>query len=173
MDYTQGAMRNATKSNFRPVNSEPMSQGTRCHQLALYLIFDSPLNMLCDSPTNYIAEQQCTDFICAVPTVWDDTRMLDGKIGEYVITARKSSEAGVWYVGGITDWTPRSVDVQLGRVLEPGKYILQLFRDGANSHRRASDYKYEEVPFTVSGNNSSFTVKMAPGGGFAMKIVRL
>lgn len=173
MDYTQGAMRNATKSNFRPVNSEPMSQGTRCHQLALYLIFDSPLNMLCDSPTNYIAEQQCTDFICAVPTVWDDTRMLDGKIGEYVITARKSPEAGVWYVGGITDWTPRSVDVQLGSVLEPGKYILQLFRDGANSHRRASDYKYEEVPFTVSGNNSSFTVKMAPGGGFAMKIVRL
>ena len=95
MDYTQGAMRNATKSNFRPVNSEPMSQGTRCHQLALYLIFDSPLNMLCDSPTNYIAEQQCTDFICAVPTVWDDTRMLDGKIGEYVITARKSPESGM------------------------------------------------------------------------------
>lgn len=104
MDYTQGAMRNATRNNYRPVNSEPMSQGTRCHQLALYVVLDSPLNMLCDSPTAYLHEKECTEFIAAIPTVWDETRILGGRLGEYIVTARR--KGSTWYVGGITDWTP-------------------------------------------------------------------
>ena len=97
MDYTQGAMRNASKGNYYPSNSEPMSQGTRCHQLALYMILDSPFNMLCDTPSNYEREQECTDFISAVPTVWDETVVLDGKMGEYIITARRKGDT--WYIG--------------------------------------------------------------------------
>ena len=85
MDYTQGAMRNATKKNYKPIRTEPMSQGTRCRQLAEYVVFESPLNMMCDSPTNYMAEQECTDFIAAIPTVWDETVALDGKVAEYVV----------------------------------------------------------------------------------------
>ncbi len=109
MDYTQGAMRNSTRGNHYISNSEPMSQGTRCHQLALYMILDAPLTMLCDSPSNYRQEQECTDFIAAVPTVWDETRILQGKMGEYILTARRSGDE--WFVGGITDWTPRNIDV--------------------------------------------------------------
>ena len=96
MDYTQGAMRNATYSNFTPVYNEPMSQGTRCHQLGLYMVLDSPLNMLCDTPSNYMDNQECCDFISAIPTVCDETRFIDGKVGEYVVSARRSGDD--WYV---------------------------------------------------------------------------
>lgn len=86
VDYTQGAMNNANRQNFRPVHTQPMSPGTRAHQLALYMVLYSPLNMLCDSPSNYRREQECTDFISSVPTVWDETVVLDGKMGEYIVT---------------------------------------------------------------------------------------
>lgn len=101
VDYTQGAMVNAARHNFRPVNSQPMAPGTRSHQLALYMILYSPLNMLCDSPSNYRREQECTDFIASVPTVWDETKVLDGKLGEYIVTARRKGDD--WYIGGITN----------------------------------------------------------------------
>ena len=92
MDYTQGAMRNATRHNYHPINTEPMSQGTRCHQLALYVILESPLNMLCDNPTNYMREAECTNFIAEFPTVWNKTVALDGKVSEYVATARQHAD---------------------------------------------------------------------------------
>ena len=92
-DYTQGAMRNAAPGNYRPVNSEAMSQGTRCHQLAEYVVFDAPLTMLCDSPSNYLREPECTDFIAGIPTVWDETVALDGRIGEYVVGSWPRSTA--------------------------------------------------------------------------------
>ncbi|MBQ0115806.1 MAG: glycoside hydrolase family 97 protein, partial [Bacteroidales bacterium] len=111
MDFTQGAMRNAVKENFYPCNSQPMSQGTRSRQLALYMILNSPFNMLCDTPTNYEDNQECTDFIASEPTTWDETRVLEAKIGECVIMAhRKGSK---WYVGGITNWQERDVTVDL------------------------------------------------------------
>ena len=100
MDYTQGAMRNATRGNYRPVNSEAMSQGTRCRQLAEYVVFESPLNMLCDSPSNYMDEPECTGFIAEIPTVWDETKVIDGRIAEYIATARRSG--GTWYIGAMT-----------------------------------------------------------------------
>ena len=166
MDYTQGAMRNATKRNYRPVNSEPMSQGTRCRQLAEYVIFDSPLNMLCDSPSNYMREQECLEYIAQIPTVWDETRGLCGEVGKYIAMARRSGD--VWYVGGLTDWSSRSIQIDLG-FLPEGEYIVEMFIDGVNAHRIARDYKkvISNVP-----SDRKMDIKMAPGGGFSLKIYK-
>ena len=165
MDYTQGAMRNASRGNYRPVDSEPMSQGTRCHQLALYVVLDSPLNMLCDSPTNYLREAECTEFIAAIPTVWDETRILGGRMGEYIVTARRSGDT--WYVGGITDWTPRDVEVDLAPLGIGGTVEATIFRDGVNADRKASDYKRETIRIDTA---EPLKIHLAPGGGFALKI---
>ena len=159
MDYTQGAMHNATKKSYFPCYSQPMSQGTRCRQLALYLIFDSPFNMLCDTPTNYEAEPECLDFISKVPVAWDERRVLSAKVGEYVIEACRKGDT--WYVGGITNWEARTVNLDLSFI--EGKQ-MELFVDGINAHRHAEDYKKSvgTVPATL-------TVHLAPGGGFALK----
>ncbi len=160
MDYTQGAMRNARKAVYRPCYTEPMSQGTRCHQLALYVILDSPLNMLCDSPDNYRREPMCADFIAGIPTVWDETRVLAGKMGDYVVTARRSGDR--WYVGALTDWNARNIDIDLS-FLGEGSYVMESFADGANAHRNAYDHKVSSETVTAE---SKVTVKMAPGGGW-------
>ncbi len=165
MDYTQGAMRNATRNNYRPVNSEPMSQGTRCHQLALYVVLDSPLNMLCDSPTAYLHEKECTEFIAAIPTVWDETCILGGRLGEYIVTARR--KGSTWYVGGITDWTPRDVEIDLAPLGIDATVEATIFRDGANADRQASDYRRKTIRIDTS---KPLTVHLAPGGGFVVKI---
>ena len=164
MDYTQGAMRNASRGNYRPVNSEPMSQGTRCRQLAEYVVFYSPLNMLCDSPSNYMKEKECTEFIAAVPEVWDESRGLAGKVGEYIAIARRSGSD--WYVGAMTDWSAREMTLDLS-FLPEGSYQVELYRDGANSDRAASDYRKEIVDLP---SDRKINIKMAPGGGWAAKI---
>ena len=166
MDYTQGAMRNSTKNNYRPVNSEAMSQGTRCRQLAQYVIFDSPLNMLCDSPSNYMNEKECTEFIANVPEVWDETRGLAGEVGKYIAMAkRKGSE---WYVGAMTDWSKRSLTLDLA-FLPEGEYVVELYKDGINADRAARDFKKEIVELPA---DRKLEVNMMPGGGFAAKIVK-
>ena len=165
-DYTQGAMRNATLQNYRPVNSEPMSPGTRCRQLAEYVIFDAPFTMLCDSPSNYLQEPECTKYIAEIPTVWDETLVLGGKIGEFVTMARRSGDT--WYVGSMTDWTPRDMTVELG-FLPAGRYSVEIFKDGVNAHRAARDYAKEEKT-VVPGDRLKF--HMAPGGGWVAKIVK-
>lgn len=164
MDYTQGAMRNATRENYYPSNSEPMSQGTRCHQLAMYIVLESPFNMLCDSPSNYMREPESTSFIAQVPTVWDETVVLDGKMGEYIITARRKGDT--WYVGGLNNWDARDVEVDLS-FLSSGSHKAVLFKDGVNAHRTARDYKREEV--SVS-STQPLKVHLAPGGGFTLQI---
>ena len=166
VDYTQGAMRNATRSNYHPVYNEPMSQGTRCRQLAQYVVFESPLNMLCDSPSNYSKETECMEFISTVPTVWDETRALCGEVGKYIAMARRSGEE--WYAGGMTDWNERTLTLDLS-FLPQGVYSVELYRDGVNADRRASDYKKEVFDLPLNG---LLKVKMAPGGGFAAKIVK-
>ena len=166
MDYTQGAMRNATKKNYKPIRTEPMSQGTRCRQLAEYVVFESPLNMMCDSPTNYMAEQECTDFIAAIPTVWDETVALDGKVAEYVVMARR--KADTWYVGAMAGWDGREMEIDLG-FLPEGEYSMTVFRDGVNAHRIASDYR--KVTMAVPSDRK-MKIKMAPGGGWAAVIAR-
>lgn len=164
MDYTQGAMRNAVKGNYRPVNSEPMSQGTRCRQLATYVIFESPFNMLCDAPSNYRREKECTEFISNIPTIWDETVSLDGKVSEYVAIARRHGND--WYIGVLTNWTPRELDLDLS-FLGEGDYILELFKDGINADRAARDYKKEVIPVPA---NRKLRIRMAPGGGYAARI---
>jgi alpha-glucosidase len=161
MDYTQGAMRNATRGNYRPVNSEAMSQGTRCRQLAQYVIFDSPINMLCDSPSNYMKEKECTDFIANVPEIWDETRGLDGKVGQYIVMARRSGS--VWYVGAMTDWSARELTIDLS-FLPEGQYKVELYKDGINADRAACDYKKMTLDLPA---DKKLTINMMPGGGFA------
>lgn len=164
MDYTQGAMRNSTKESFRSVFSEPMSQGTRCRQLATYVVFESPLNMLCDSPTSYEKEQECTDFITSIPTVWDNTVAIDGKLGEYIVMARQKRDS--WYVGAMTNWDARTLDVDLS-FLPAGNYAAEIFKDGLNADKKASDYKKEILQIDA---DRKIKIDMAPGGGYVMKI---
>jgi len=156
-DYTQGAMRNATRDNYRPVNTEPMSQGTRCHQLAEYIVFDAPLTMLCDSPTNYRREEECTRFIASVPTVWDETIALAGKMAEYVAIARRSGST--WYVGVLGNWDERDLEIDLSH-LGVGTKQGDAFLDGINAQRAARDYRHEKVSV-----NGTWKVHLAPGGG--------
>ena len=164
MDYTQGAMRNATKKNYRPVKSEPMSQGTRSHQAAEYIVFDSPLVMLCDTPTSYEAEPEYTRLIASVPTVWDETRILDGKVGEYIVTARRSGE--VWYIGALTNWTEREMDIRLDF---PGgsAWQVDLCVDGPNAGRAARDYALRTLQVRAG---ECLPARLAPGGGWFARL---
>ena len=166
MDYTQGAMRNASKSNYRPVYNEPMSQGTRCRQLAEYVVFDSPLNMLCDSPSNYIAEAECTEFIAACPETWDESLGVNGEIGKYITIARRSGDA--WYVGALTNWDERDITLDLS-FLGEGEWSLDIFQDGPNAEEAARDYV--RTAATVPADRK-ITAHLAPGGGWAAKITR-
>ncbi|MDR1762964.1 MAG: glycoside hydrolase family 97 protein [Dysgonamonadaceae bacterium] len=163
-DYTQGAMKNATKGNYRAVYNEPMSQGTRCRQLAEYVIFESPLNMLCDNPSNYMAEPECTRFIAEIPTVWDETVALNGKVGEYVTIARRKGDT--WYAGSLTNWTPRSLELDLS-FLGKGDFEAVIFRDGANADRAARDYHVENITIP---SDRKLKIEMASGGGWVIKI---
>ena len=159
VDYTQGAMLNNIYKYYKPNNVNPCSQGTRCRQLAMYVIYESPFNMLCDSPIHYEREAECTEFIAKVPTVWDETIALDGKVGEYIVMARRKDDK--WYIGGLTGHKEHTVTVDLSMLLDNPKTV-ELFSDGVNAHRHADDYRK-----TVSAAEKTLTVKMAPGGGFA------
>ena len=161
MDYTQGAMINGGRWNYHPCWMEPMSQGTRCHQLALYIVLESPLNMLCDSPTLYDREPDYTRFVAGIPTVWDETRVLQGQVGEYIVTARR--KGNTWYIGGITNWTERDIEIDLSPF---GSAPSTLFSDGVNAHRRGSDY----ILSTLDPHLSSLKIHLAPGGGFVLRI---
>ena len=163
VDYTQGAMLNAGRK-YVPNRSEPMSQGTRCHQLGMYVTYESPFNMLCDTPIHYEREKECTDFIASVPTVWDETVALDGKVGEYVIMARRSGD--VWYIGGLTNWDARDVELDLN-ALGAGGWNVEMFADGVNVEKNAKDYKVVRTQ-----NTDKLKVRMASGGGFAARLTR-
>lgn len=162
MDYTQGAMRNSVKDKYYPNYNAPMSQGTRCRQLAEYVVFDSPLNMLCDSPSNYMREKECTQFISEIPTVWDETRVLDGRVGEYIVVARRKGDD--WYIGALTNWEARAVTFTLPESCR-GR-MMEVFSDGVNADRCAEDYKRS----VLKVNNEEITVSLASGGGWAAHI---
>ncbi|NDV95108.1 glycoside hydrolase family 97 protein [Dysgonomonas sp. 521] len=164
VDYTQGAMRNGAKGNYHPSISQPMSQGTRCHQLASYVVFESPFNMLCDTPTNYMREAESLEFIAAIPTVWDETIILDGKMGEYIVTARR--KGNVWYIGGMTNWDARNLKVDLSFLGEKAR-TTTLFKDGVNAHRNGEDYKKESIQLK---GKKDLDIHLAPGGGFALRV---
>ena len=164
LDYTQGAINNANKENFKAVYSEPMSQGTRCRQLAQYIIFDSPLNMLCDAPTNYLKEAECTKFIAAIPTVWEETKALCGEVGKYLAMARQKND--VWYVGALTNWDSRDMELDLS-FLGEGEYKAEIFEDGINADRVGKDYKRKVIPVPA---DRRLKIHMVSGGGHVMRI---
>ena len=166
MDYTPGALRNANRVDYRAIHARPMSQGTRAHQVACYVVFDSPLEMLCDSPSDYLKEDETTRFITSIPTVFDRTGILSGKVGESVVTLREKD--GRYYLGALTSWEARDVDVDFS-FLPAGSWKCRLFADGANAHKAGEDYVLRE--FSVS-SASSEKIHLAPGGGFAMIITK-
>jgi alpha-glucosidase len=164
MDYTPGAMRNANKANFRPINSNPMSQGTRCQQLAMYVVFEAPLQMLSDNPTIYMREQECTDFISGVPVTFDETVPIDGKVGEYLALARKKGTT--WYVGAMTNWNARDLSLDFS-FLGEGDFQAVIFKDGINADRDGTDYKKEVIKIS---SGTKLNIHLAPGGGWAARI---
>ncbi|MDO5482845.1 MAG: glycoside hydrolase family 97 catalytic domain-containing protein [Bacteroidaceae bacterium] len=170
VDFTPGGFRNATKDDFQPIYNNPMTMGTRCHQMAHYIIHDSPLTMLADNPTTYEKEPECTDFIASLPTVYERMTVLDGKMGEYIITARQ--QGGDWYVAGETNWEARDVDIDVS-FLPAGTYEVTAFFDGKNAEKVASDYEVMKqtvtIPYPI---HEKITVHMASGGGFAAKIIK-
>lgn len=167
MDYTPGAMLNAQEKNFHPVFTRPMSMGTRCHQLAMYVVYESPLQMLADSPSHYLREKECMEFLGPVPTVWDETRVLEASVGNYVLIARKNGNN--WYVGAMTDWDPRTLKLDLS-FLGEGRYTALIFQDGINADKYGNDYKKIQKTVTTA---DSFTLQLAPGGGWAAKIAKI
>ena len=164
VDYTQGAMRNALQREYAPNWSNPASQGTRARQVAEYIVFDSPFVMLCDSPSAYRKEPETTRFITDLPTVWDETRILQGSVGQFIVTARRSGDT--WYVGGLTDWKERDLALDLSSLIK-GKHSATLYCDGVNATRNATDYRLEQVEVQ---SKKPFRVYLAPGGGFVLII---
>ena len=164
MDYTPGALRNASKKEYRTVNERPMSQGTRAHQLACYVVFDEPFAMLCDSPSDYLKEDETTRWIASIPTVFDRTEILSAKIGEYVVTMREKD--GKFYVGGLTNWDARELTVDTS-FLPEGNWKWKIFMDGKNADTVGSDYVLGFFN-SISKDKGPVTIPLAPGGGFVI-----
>jgi len=164
MDYTPGAMRNSTRSGFHADGSMPMSQGTRSHQLAMYTVFEAPLQMLSDNPTVYTKESECTDFISHVPTTFDSTVAPDGSLGEFVAMARRKN--GIWYAGILNNWNGRDITLDFS-FLGKGEYEAEIFKDGINADRDATDYKKEIKKLNAS---TRLVIHLANGGGWAARI---
>ena len=165
VDYTPGAMRNATKADWRAMYYTPASMGTRCHQLAAYIVHDSPFTMLCDAPTNYLNEQECVDFMASLPVEVDSTFIASGELGKYIVTVRKKDVN--WYIGGMTNWDERDVQLDFSFLPEGMSYTAVLFKDGVNANKQAEDYRKETIRID---KDSRLTLHLASGGGFAMKL---
>jgi len=166
MDYTPGAMINATEENFAIRWSEPMSMGTRCHQLAMYVIYESPLQMLCDNPSNYYNEPECMEFLSTVPTVWDTTIVITASISEHITLARKRGKE--WYIGAMTNWDSRDIKIDLSFIGE-GDFSIEYYQDGANADRHAADFKKLNKSVTAA---DKMTIHLASGGGWVARIVK-
>jgi len=169
MDYTPGAMLNATRDRFKVVFKQPMSLGTRCHQIAMYVVYESPLQMLADSPTNYLREVETTEFLRLIPTVWDETRVLDARIGDYVVVARRKGQD--WFVGAMNDWTARELEIDLASFLPPAtghtRWDMVSFADGPDADRVATSYRRDSAGVSA---RPRIKIKLAPGGGWAARI---
>ena len=162
LDYTPGAMVNATRAQFFGNNDHPMSQGTRAHQVAMYITYDAPLQMLADSPSKYMKEQETTDYISRIPTVFDEVIGLDGEIGEYTVIAKRKGQK--WYLSAMTNWQSRDLSIDLS-MLSSGSHQATIFADGLNADRDATDYK---CSVTTVRQGQRLNIHLAPGGGWSM-----
>lgn len=165
VDYTPGAMRNAQKADWKAVYYNPMSQGTRAHQVATYIVYDSPFTMLCDSPSLYQKEPECTRFIASIPTVFGHTEVLDGKMGEYIVTMRADKEK--WYVGGMTNWNARDYELDFSFLPAGKSFTAKILKDGVNAAKQGDDYTISKISVNQSSKEK---IQLAPGGGFAVII---
>ncbi len=161
LDFTPGSMTNKNALDYAVSFSNPMSQGTRCHQIAMYVCYDAPLQMMCDSPTNYYKEQESATFISKMPTVWDDTKVLDAKVGDYILMARHKDNN--WYLGAMTDWTARSLNLDFS-FLGEGNYEIEIMQDGINAEKSCNDYKRIVKQITKA---DKLQIELAKGGGWA------
>lgn len=162
LDYTPGAMVNATRDCFFGNNNHPMSQGTRAHQVAMYTIFNAPLQMLADSPSKYIKEQETTDYIAQIPTVFDEVVPLDGKLGEYAVIAKRKGNK--WYVAAMNNWNPCDLKINLSSLFKTSQAIkAELFYDGVNADRDGTDYRHQT---TTINPTEPLKIHLAPGGGW-------
>lgn len=164
MDFTPGAMRNAARGSFAALFQTPMSMGTRCHQLAMYVVYEAPLQMLSDSPSNYLREPEAMEFLAPVPTTWDETVVLDAQIGEFVAVARRHGKQ--WYVGAMTNWTERDLELRFD-FLPQGELAMTSYEDGVNAHRVGSDFRMRKGKIN---RQTALKVHLAPGGGWAARI---
>ena len=167
MDYIPGTTRNSTKNGFRKSGNYPMGQGTRAHAMALFVILNSPMTMLPDSPSDYYREQECTDFLANIPLEWDETRLLKGKIGRYTILARRAGEE--WFVGAITDWDARTFTLDT-HFLNTGEYEIDIIGDGINADTRAEDYKRSTIHIRTG---EDIELNLVSGGGWVARFTPL
>ncbi|WP_158828589.1 glycoside hydrolase family 97 protein [Mucilaginibacter lacusdianchii] len=161
MDFTPGGMLNVQKDAFAAVPAEPMTLGTRCNQMAMYVVYESPLQMLCDMPTHYYREPECMQFLSAVPTVWQQTVPLNGAVGEYVTLARQAPNND-WYIGAMTNWNNRELTLDFS-FLGDGNYTMKVWKDGINADKNAKDFKMEAIAVTKA---SKMKINLATGGGW-------
>jgi alpha-glucosidase len=168
LDYEPGNMKNEIKENFKPMNNKPVSLGTRIHQMAMYIVYESPYSKMGGNPSDYLREPEYTQFMVNIPTVWDETKVLDSKLGDYVVILRQAAN-GDYYLGAMNDWTPKDFTIDCS-FLKAGKYEIEIYKDGINADRYASDYKHEVLEIT---GTSSLKIHLAPGGGWVGKIRKL
>jgi alpha-glucosidase len=173
LDFTPGAMINMNKvdyetgaANYAPLFTRPMAYGTRAHQVAMYVVFEAPVQMLCESPTIYYKEQETVDFITQIPTIWDETIVLEGAVSDYIIVARR--KGGNWYLGAMTDWTARDFELDFS-FLGEGEYEMQSYKDGINASRNAQDYKMTSNPVNQS---TKLKINLSSGGGYSAIITK-
>ncbi len=173
IDFTPGAMINMNKvdyetgaANYAPLFTRPMAFGTRAHQVAMYVVFEAPVQMLCESPTIYYKEQETVDFITQIPTIWDETVVLEGAVSDYIIVARKNGDN--WYLGAMTDWTARDFELDFS-FLGEGEYEMQSYKDGINASRNAQDYK---VSSNAVNQNTKLKINLSSGGGYSAIITK-
>ncbi len=166
VDYTPGAMRNGTQKTFKAVYNQPMSMGTRAHQVATYVVHDSPLTMLADAPSAYLLEPEVTRFIASIPDVVRETRILQGRMGESIVTARRYAD-GSWAVGAMTNWEARDITISFDFLPAGKTFTATLLCDGLNADRNAEDYKIESFPVT---SETKKTIRLASGGGAAVMV---
>jgi alpha-glucosidase len=166
MDYIPFTTHNAQEKMFRPVGDMPMGMGTRAHSMALFIIMESPMQMLPDSPSDYYRERECTEFISKIPVEWDELKVLEARIGEYTVIARRNGSD--WFIGCITNWNSKEFDLNFD-FLKEGEYEMEYVEDGINADTRAIDYRMKSK--TV-GKGDIETVRLAPGGGWIARIIK-
>ena len=166
-DYEPGMLNNATQKGFRMIEGMPMSQGTRCHQLAMFVVYDNPMQIFAGNPSQAWQEPQFTGLMGSIPTTWTETNVLDAKVGQYIVTARQHGSD--WYIGGMSNWTPREINIKFDFLEEGATYKTTICKDGVNADRYAADYTINE---TIIKKGDTLKLQMAPGGGFLVKLVK-